>query len=581
MTNVPFINKITNELSKRKLKSDVVANAILDIAVGNDRLDDLIANGVTQSDLESLTIGGLTPEQAVTLGKIEGLEASASEIDDMVTNGATQADLDALALSTGNLTESQVATINNLSGLTVNGTEINNALSGSIEEIEDISIYGVVDNFLVSAVTGIVSASTSYKVSNFIPVAQDISYTYDGFFVLDTGIAGYDSAYNFIEKIARGTDINVNGVYSHTFTITNPNVKYIRCALKKTVVPVMTLKHDITTSIGDLKTKVEVIEAKVQDDIYLTFGTNEFNAFIINESNEYLQHRFKYKNSSQFNDIGWYSDSIMKNGVEIVQGNIHAVMIVKGGTNDNIYIGHGHGCEEELYSNFYLDGVEFNPLTQTTNLTGKELRVETYSKYYRPNQTNSLAASSEFTVAQLPLEVVATRFSDIIFTKYNKIEKNHTIKSMVAGLHFRELFTAMQQTNAPYFNGKLITNDRDGTRNYFPTTPDVPTALSPSTVVMNGINYGSKNSFCDTVIADGLFNGYSYLCSTTMKNKNSSLNSKCNVRAWCTRTTSNKFYFIPINTFSMYEVSGTAYDTFAIGDTISTVANTKITVKKN
>lgn len=81
MTNVPFINKITNELSKRKLKSDVVANAILDIAVGNDRLDNLIANGVTQSDLESLTIGGLTTEQNEALGKINGLQASASEID--------------------------------------------------------------------------------------------------------------------------------------------------------------------------------------------------------------------------------------------------------------------------------------------------------------------------------------------------------------------------------------------------------------------------------------------------------------------------------------------------------------------
>lgn len=42
MTNVPFINSITNELSKRKLKSNVVANAILDISVGNDRLDDLL-----------------------------------------------------------------------------------------------------------------------------------------------------------------------------------------------------------------------------------------------------------------------------------------------------------------------------------------------------------------------------------------------------------------------------------------------------------------------------------------------------------------------------------------------------------
>ena len=81
MTNVPFINSITNELSKRKLKSAVVANAILDIVVGNDRLDNLIANGVTHSDLESLTIGGLTTEQTAAIEKINGLEASASAID--------------------------------------------------------------------------------------------------------------------------------------------------------------------------------------------------------------------------------------------------------------------------------------------------------------------------------------------------------------------------------------------------------------------------------------------------------------------------------------------------------------------
>ena len=138
MTNVPFINKITNELSKRKLKSDVVANAILDIAVGNDRLDNLIANGVTHSDLESLTIGGLTTEQTAAIEKIEGLEASASEIDNMVTNGATQADLRALALSTGNLTESQVATLDNLNGLQSSASEIDSVI-GQFSEIKQVT----------------------------------------------------------------------------------------------------------------------------------------------------------------------------------------------------------------------------------------------------------------------------------------------------------------------------------------------------------------------------------------------------------------------------------------------------------
>lgn len=85
MTNVPFINKLTNELSKRKLKSEVVANAILDIAVGNNRLDNLIANGVvapeglTGAEIEETLLQAHLSKDAIE--KIEGLQASASEID--------------------------------------------------------------------------------------------------------------------------------------------------------------------------------------------------------------------------------------------------------------------------------------------------------------------------------------------------------------------------------------------------------------------------------------------------------------------------------------------------------------------
>ena len=115
MTNVPFINKITNELSKRKLKSDVVANAILDIAVGNDRLDDLIANGVTQSDLESLTIGGLTTEQTEALGKIEGLESSASEIDNSVNTYVNVLDFNSGAKTSSSINKAiEFARANNI-----------------------------------------------------------------------------------------------------------------------------------------------------------------------------------------------------------------------------------------------------------------------------------------------------------------------------------------------------------------------------------------------------------------------------------------------------------------------------------
>ena len=53
MTNVPFINKITNELSKRKLKSDVVANALLDISMSNDKIDEVLKIKSSASEIDA------------------------------------------------------------------------------------------------------------------------------------------------------------------------------------------------------------------------------------------------------------------------------------------------------------------------------------------------------------------------------------------------------------------------------------------------------------------------------------------------------------------------------------------------
>ena len=105
--------------------------------------EDCILEGETKSLMEKVVsgeIGGsgtsLTTEQIAALGKIEGLQSSASEIDNMVTNGATQADLDTLALSTGNLTASQVTTIDNLSGLTSDAEKIDSVVDRILSPLE-------------------------------------------------------------------------------------------------------------------------------------------------------------------------------------------------------------------------------------------------------------------------------------------------------------------------------------------------------------------------------------------------------------------------------------------------------------
>lgn len=54
MTNVPFLNSITNEMQKRKLKSDVVANALLDISISNAKLDDVLSIQSSASEIDAV-----------------------------------------------------------------------------------------------------------------------------------------------------------------------------------------------------------------------------------------------------------------------------------------------------------------------------------------------------------------------------------------------------------------------------------------------------------------------------------------------------------------------------------------------
>lgn len=72
MTNVPFLNSITNEMQKRKLKSDVVANALLDISIGNEKLDDVLSMNSSASEID------LTTETALKYKSIDILNVSFS-----------------------------------------------------------------------------------------------------------------------------------------------------------------------------------------------------------------------------------------------------------------------------------------------------------------------------------------------------------------------------------------------------------------------------------------------------------------------------------------------------------------------
>ena len=52
MTNVPFLNSVTNVLSKNDVKGLELANALMDITEGNEKLDDLLTLQSSASEID-------------------------------------------------------------------------------------------------------------------------------------------------------------------------------------------------------------------------------------------------------------------------------------------------------------------------------------------------------------------------------------------------------------------------------------------------------------------------------------------------------------------------------------------------
>ena len=53
MTNVPFLNSVTNVLSKNDVKGLELANALMDITEGNEKLDDLLTLQASASKIDN------------------------------------------------------------------------------------------------------------------------------------------------------------------------------------------------------------------------------------------------------------------------------------------------------------------------------------------------------------------------------------------------------------------------------------------------------------------------------------------------------------------------------------------------
>ncbi|MBE3671001.1 hypothetical protein BOO25_18910 [Vibrio navarrensis] len=452
--------------------------------------------------------------------------------------------------------------------------EINNRVETAENTIAKQSYIDHVKRTIITNGEGInTSTGQTYKNENtfrtdYIAVTPGELIEFKGRTISLTGIAGYDTNKNYVMAISPGNET------LHATYIMPENVYYIR-ATSYVGYP-LSLESSLISPELDPKT---------ESDIVIEFiDSKKFNVKSKCPDGSFCTHQFQFVDRAQFSDYGWYTPSVYHNGKLIAQGNlncIHIMLIDAEAGNDSIYVGIMHGCEKELYSQFFLDGQRFDPTTATGNLYGTEFRVQQFTEFYTPDKQASIDAGTEYTVAKLPLEKRANRFSEFRLKGNNVITRYHKFKNLMPDAKFSDFYGTMQQTNPPTINGIITTNDRDGLRNHFPNAPEVPEALAPATVVMNGTTYGDKNSFATTVTAEGEDSEYSYLVSTTAENADSSQRWKCHLRAWLTRTSAHKMYFQPIITTTINK----AYpeyplDVFQPGDLIEVKSETSFKVSK-
>ncbi|MCA2483304.1 MULTISPECIES: hypothetical protein [Vibrio] len=402
--------------------------------------------------------------------------------------------------------------------------------------------------------------------TDYIPVTPNEKVEFKGRTISLTGIAGYDKDKQYVQAISSSEET------LHKIYTIPENVFYIRA----------TSYYGYPLSLESSIISPE-LDPKTDSDVIVNFvSSTRFDVLSKCPDGSYVTHQFSWVDRPQFTDRGWYSPSIYHNSKLLAQGNINMIHIMRlDGADDNIYVGLMHGCEMELYTQFFLDGKRFDPKKDTGSLYGTEFRVQMLSEFYTPDRQASVDLGTEYTVAKLPLEKRAQRFSDFKISANNVIHRYHKLKVLVDNAKFSDIYGAMQQTNPPVMNGTITTNDKDGLRNYFPSAPEQPEPLPPATITMNGSTYGDKNSFATTVSAEGEDDDYTYLMSTTSENADSSQRWKCHLRAWLTRSNAHKFYFQPVITTTITN----AYpeyptDIFNTGDVIEVKSETRLMVSK-
>lgn len=436
---------------------------------------------------------------------------------------------------------------------------ISNKSDINIESLNALAYYGKSDGLFVNAQNGYLVSDANYESSKMIPVEFMDKIHIKGYMRLGAGIAGYNLAGDFVESIYNPNESGTISEYE--FVVSNPNVKFIRACNRKTEniefeIHKQTLKHSMKSSPS-----AEVV--------IVPNTPSDFTVSVLTDDGSYVHHHFTKRDDDLRADHGWYSDWVSHNGVKIAQGNFNFVHMINE-PNEDKYVGVGHGCETFKHVTFYADGSEFDPATIDSHIYCHRFSFNFLSDIYVADASRE---AGEFSQPKLPLEISTQHYMDCEITR-NGVERYNKLIIKRDNISFVNLFGAMQQTNQPQINGHLTFNAPLPFRVHFPVSANEPEPLSPDTIDLPG---DSAIAHVDKVTAVGEWNGYAYKISTQL---NCEDKQKQSVRAWLSRTTSNKIYFCPVVTTYADSALSKPFDVYSSGDVIECRSTTKFDVSK-
>ena len=467
-------------------------------------------------------------------------------------------------------------------------------LESDINEIKDefivektINDYYSTDGYFKESTQGgyMFAAASGFKVTNLIPIAPgDI-------FVSNTSESGTRTVKHILfgANATGATDranmlsaiIPINGVFTITQEMYNSGARYLGVSFRLSSTPVPSIKKRVDVSLQDLYDDIDAIMAESAGLTIEPVGSSEFNVVVRNK-NGIIKYNFvkyyKIFDSVPYVDAGgnpqvaqnvvgadvWNLRNVYDgDGNYLMQGNSNFIFNQRGVTS---HTGSEHGCEVILYSQFFADGKEIDPLNFDQSFT-------TFRMIWKTNVYRSAGQGNVFTNNVPELNTSGEPIINSVHLLDGKIDKNgvHIENSLTIkqnNMHFNQLHGAMLECYYGDFN-TIIVNATDKIINNFnasgastPIGESVDLLVQPNNIANIVEMYGDK-----------------FFVRQSMKPLRGCSIDNFVVASFNYSGSRLKNYFMPAGCDSFSPDAGVSPQTFNYGDIISVTCDREIELR--